>query len=50
MKRIIPKVKGLTKDNNDRVVTWRERFISEFLWMPEFRNCVITTTYNKTTG
>jgi len=50
IKRLIRDASGLTEDQNGRLITWRERLGSEFLWPEEFRHLIVTTIYDKKTG
>jgi hypothetical protein len=50
IKRLIHEASGLTEDQDGRLITWRERLGSEFLWPEEFSHLIVTTTYDKKTG
>lgn len=50
IQNLIVKTNGLTKDQNGRLITWRQRLGQEFLWPEEFTKCILSTEYDKNTG
>jgi hypothetical protein len=50
IRRMLFRAKGLTKDEDEKLVTWQERLGRLFLWPEEFKDCIVTTTKDKKTG
>ena len=50
IRRMLFRAKGLTKDEDGKLVTWQERLGRLFLWPEEFKDCIVTTIQDKETG
>lgn len=50
IKRMLFQAKGLTNDEEGKLVSWQERLGRLFLWPEEFKHCIVTTTQDKKTG
>jgi hypothetical protein len=50
IRRMLFRAKGLTKDEDGKLVTWQERLGRLFLWPEEFKDCIVTTIQDKKTG
>lgn len=49
MMALLSRVKGLTKDRDLKVISWKERLMEEFFWPEKFTECILTTNHDATT-
>lgn len=49
MMKLLSQVKGLTKDRDLNIISWKERLREDFLWPEKFRQCILTTIYDEPT-